>query len=238
MLTVTAICDLYSFLYADIPTPQGTFDHVIPLDGSYTAIKRIDGIDYVMFRGSTTFLDWIEDFDNFAIPYPDPILGDIHPGARLGVLAVKDQIDALIGPNIVIVGHSLGAMHAAIYAGYKTAEGKHPVSLVMFGEPRAGGPQLSKILSSVHVQSFRNAAPANPPGSPISHDLVTDVPRALPPDLPYQHIRDPLTDCYREPAADDLWLLFKWHHFRLYAESMGAAGPAVLSLPSPGVGAP
>lgn len=224
MLTVTAIADIYAWLYVDIPTPSGTFDHVIPVDGAYTAIKRVDGIAYVMFRGSTTFLDWIMDFKDCAIPFDDPKLGDVHPGARCGVLQVLDQINAAVGDHVVVVGHSLGAMHAAIYAGYRISADLPVDGLVMFGEPRSGGPKLSEILSTVHVQSFRNA-------DKDGHDLVTDVARSLPPLLPYQHVREPLTDVWHSPRSDDLWLAFRYHHFGHYCRAFGCGGPASLALP-------
>lgn len=224
MLTVTAICDQYAWLYTDLPAPPGTWDHVIPVDGSYTAIKRIDGVDYVMFRGSTTFLDWIEDFEDCAIPFNDPVLGDVHPGAREGVIVVKDKINSLVGTHVVIVGHSLGAMHAAIYAGYRVARGLPVDALVMFGEPRPGGAKLSSILAGIKVQSFRNTNDAG-------HDIVTDVARSIPPLLPYQHVRDPLTDCRHDPLPGDLWLAFRYHHFGHYARAFGCGGTAALSLP-------
>lgn len=238
MLTVTAICDQYAWLYqGKLSEPPGTWDHVFPVDGCYAAVKRFGGIDYVMFRGSTTFMDWIMDFKDCAIPFDDPILGDVHPGAREGVLQVRDQINAVISDcSVVIVGHSLGAMHAALFAAYRVAANLGVEGLVMFGEPRSGGPQLSKILAGVDVQSFRNADGAPPPGDDRAHDLVTDVARALPPILPYQHVRGLLTDCWRGPRPGDLWGPFSWHHFRLYAEAFGAAGPAVLALPSGGAG--
>ena len=131
--------------------------------------------------------------------------------------------------------HAMGAgraMHAALLAGYRVAAGTPVDGLVMFGEPRSGGPKLSQILAQTPVQSFRNARPANPPGSPVPHDVVTDVARNLPPDLPYQHVRDPLTDCYHEPRWDDPWLLLKWHHGGHYVRAFGCGGPAALSLPT------
>lgn len=231
-LTVTAICDLYAFLYTDLPIPPGTWDHVLPTDGCYTAIKNIDGTDYVMFRGSVTFLDWIEDFQLMAVPFEDEILGPVHPGAREAILAMMPQIDALLGPSVVIVGHSLGAMHAALLAGYRVAARLPVDALIMFGEPRSGGPKLSEILANTPVQSFRNERPAKPAGTPIAHDLVTEFQRALPPDMPYQHVRDPLTPCYHEPRINDLWLLFKWHHFGHYCHAFGCGGVAALSLPT------
>lgn len=223
MLTITAICDLYAWLYSALPIPPGTFDHVIPVDGAYLAIKRIDGIDYVLFRGSVTFLDWIEDFEDCALPYPDPALGDVHPGARAGVAAVRDQVDALVGDHVVMVGHSLGAMHAAIAAGYRAAVGKAVDALIMFGEPRPGGPALSRVLANTFVQSFRNA-------DMNGHDIVTDVARSIPPLLPYQHVKDPLTDCHCSPDQYDPWLAFRYHRFKLYCRAFGCGGPAAVAL--------
>lgn len=226
MLTITAILDQYAWLYQDtLPEPPGTWDHVIPVDGAYAAIKRVDGTDYVMLRGSVTFLDWLEDFEDCALPYPDPVLGDVHPGARQGVLEVKDQIDALVGEHVVFVGHSLGAMHAALLAGYRAAVGKPVDALIMFGEPRSGGARLSAILANTMVQSYRNA-------DMNGHDIVTDVARNIPPLLPYQHVKDPLTDCHHSPRADDIWLAFRYHHGGHYCRAFGCGGVAALSLPT------
>ena len=226
MLSVTAIADQYAYLYSDRPQ-DGAWGDIVPVDGAFAAIKRVDGIAYVMFRGSTTMLDWIEDFQHCAIMYDDPVLGQVHPGARENVLLVKDLLDDLVRDDpIVIVGHSPGAMHAAHYAGYRVDDGKRVDHIVMFGEPRPGGPQLSAILMDVPVDSFVNQ---NAEG----HDEVTDVPFTIMPDLPYQHVRT-LTPCRRDPQLVDPWGPLRFHHFRLYAESFGAAGPAVLALPYAG----
>lgn len=231
MLNPTAICDQYAWLYqTKIPEPPGTWDAIVPEDGAYSAVKVVDGTAYVMFRGSLTFLDWMQDFQDFALPFEDADLGPVHPGFRAGALLSKRALDIFVGDSpVVIVGHSLGAGHAALYAGYRVAQGQRVDGLVMFGEPKPGGPKLSSILANVSVQSFRNAN-AN------GHDLVTDVPFTDAPYLPYQHVRT-LTDCRRDPNPLDAWLVFKFHHFRLYAEAFGAAGPAVLALPDGGLGA-
>lgn len=223
MLSITQVCDQYAALYCTAPIVGVTWDHVIPTDGAYVAVKRVDGIDYVMFRGSTTLLDWIDDFDDCALPFNDPVLGDVHPGARLGVLAVRGALDGFVGPHVVCVGHSLGAMHAAIYAAYRVASGKPVDAVIMFGEPRPGGPNLSAILANTHVESYRNA-------DAHGHDIVTDVARSLPPMLPYQHVKEPLTDVHIPPRGDDIWAAFKYHHFCLYARAFGCGGPAPNAL--------
>lgn len=219
MLSITALCDQYAWLYTSLPVPAGTWDHLLPIDGAYAAIKRVDGTDYVHLRGSVTGIDWILDFMNFAAPFVDPILGEIHPGARYGVQEIKPIIDDMCGPHVVFVGHSLGAMHAAQLAGYRVAADKPVDGLVMFGEPKPGGAQLSKILAGTPVQSFRNA-------DKNGHDAVTDAS----PFRPYQHVRDPLTDCWHSPRRDDLWGPFRYHHFGHYCRAFGCGAPQALSL--------
>ena len=225
MLTDTEIADLYAWLYTVLPTPAGTWDHVLNVDGAYTAIKAIEGVHYVMFRGSVTFLDWIEDFAQMALPFPDPTLGGVHDGFRIGVNIVRGAIDAIVGDQypLVIVGHSLGAGHAALYAGYRVAAGRRVDAVVMFGEPRPGGETLAKILAGTTIRSYRN-------GDPQGHDLVTDVPYGAPPLLNYRHPK-PLIDCSRSPPVNDSWSLFRYHHFGLYCAALGAVGQAAISLP-------
>ena len=223
MLTVTAILDQYAWLNSPLPIAPDIWDHQIPVNGAYAAIKRVAGIDYVMFRGSCTFMDWVEDFADAAIPYNDPLLGPVHPGARTAVLEIKDPIDDLVGEHVVFVGHSLGALHAGIAAGYRVKAGKPVDGLVLFGEPRPGGPELSAILKNIPIQSYRNA-------DGNGHDRVTDVPFPIPNIAQYDHLREPLIDCCRSPAALDPWGFFRYHHLKLYSLAFGCGGPAVLSL--------
>lgn len=206
--------------------PDGTWDHLFAVDGAYCAVKHIEDTDYVMFRGSVTFLDWMQDFQNLAIPYDDLILGPVHPGARDGVLKIKSQLDRVTGQNIVAVGHSLGALHAALYAGYKAAEGKNLQALVMFGEPKAGGEKLSdEIKKKTLVYSYVNQ-------DTDGHDIVTDVPFKISDLAPYQHVQDPLIPCRHTPRLDDIWLAFRYHHFGHYCHAFGCGSPQALSLPT------
>lgn len=225
MIPVTAICDQYAWLYQDkLPVPGGTWDHLIEVDGAYCGIKLFDGVPCIMFRGSTTFMDWKQDFQDAALPFGDPLLGPIHPGFRQGVLLIRDHLDAICGDTTpVVVGHSLGAGHAALYSGYRIASKKPVAGVVMFGEPRAGGPKLSSILSGTLVYSFCNR---NRDG----HDLITDVPFTDLPRLPYQHVVDPLTPCEAWPDPLDPWLVFRYHRFRLYCKAFGCGGPAARAL--------
>ena len=233
VLTVKEICDQYAWLYTDLPVPVGQWDHLIPTDGAYCAIKFVgNDLAYVMDRGSTTPMDWYDDFRFDAIPFYDPKLGSVHNGFRQGVLSNVGYIESLVGDRRVIyVGHSLGAGRARIRAGYRLADGKKVECVVTFGAPRAGGPKLTSILNKGTPEySYRNC-------DPYGHDLVTGVPIQFMVDVPFigpQGIQyeQPcsLLDVHAKPRADDPWLAFKYHHFRLYCNAFGAIGQAALSL--------
>jgi len=172
-----------------------------------------------MFRGSTTFLDWVQDFENAALPFPDQHLGAVHNGFRDGVLSVIGWINSLVGDSVVVVGHSLGAGHAALYAGYRVCDGLPVDKIVMFGEPRPGGSKLASILAATPIMSYCNF-------DRNGHDRVTDVPFNIPFVLTYQHPK-PLTYVSASPKPNDHWGIFCWHHAILYAKAMGSVGPAV-----------
>ena len=227
----TQILDLYAWLYSDLPTPPGTWDLTILTDGDPNGLKvEPDGTVGAYIHGSEDISDWEHDFRQVAAPVDHPLLGLIHPGFLAGALLIKAEIDAFAGDRpIAYRGHSYGAGRCSILAGLRIMEEKPVANVILFGEPRAGGPQLSRICDNVLVESFRNAEPN---GGPMDHDLVTDVPFNLGPDAPYQPLRGPLTDVYHQPRADDPWAFFRWHHLGHYCRAFGCGGVAALSLPT------
>lgn len=225
MLDISGVCNLYAYLYTNLIIPPGTFDHVVPVDGCYAAVAYREDADYVLFRGSVTLVDWAADFWQPQFPYHDAQLGPVHPGFLIGVNTVQSRIDALVGHDgrpVVVVGHSLGAGHAQIYAGRRLAN-KQPVDrLLLFGSPRAGMSELGGVLTGTKIWSYRNT-------DADGHDLITDVPLKLGPLLDYRH-PVALTDISQPPPPDDRWGLFRYHHFALYCEALKASGAAATSL--------
>lgn len=59
-------------------------------------IYRCEDTDYIIFRGSQSLLDWFRDFDHFAIPIHDPILGYVHPGGIVGLHELATDIIKII----------------------------------------------------------------------------------------------------------------------------------------------
>lgn len=216
MLTDAQVAVLYARIYED-PQPSGYWAQVFPIDGGYAAVRDEGGVPYLCFRGSTTLLDWFEDFNALAAPFPDVTLGPVHNGFRAGLIGVKDRIDKYLGASAPwVVGHSLGAGHAMLYAGYRRAAQMPLRGVVCFGEPRPGMAKLAGILQPVATRSYRNM-------DAQGHDLVTDVPIKIGDIIPYKHPKD-LINVTASPAPDDSWGLLKYHHMSLYVQALSKGG--------------
>jgi lysozyme family protein len=180
-------------------------------DGVCWALKRVDGTDYVVMRGSTTLHDWLDDLRFF--PEDVPGLGPVHSGFNCGLLRTWHEIALKVGPKFVLCGHSLGAARASILTGYAVRDGQAPIARVVFGEPRPGYRQLADLISAVPGRSYCN-------GNAFEHDLITAVPFRVWPEL-YVHPTQPISVCKEPPITDD-WFLFRWHHMQLYSEALAA----------------
>ncbi len=216
LMTDADVAELYARIYEE-PFPAGFFDTVIDQDGCFVAIKTVGSVPYVCFRGSVTVLDWFEDFSAFAAAVFYPGIGMVHNGFLAGVLSVKQRLDEALKPlplRPVMVGHSLGAGHAFIYAGLRTADCRSLGGVVAFGEPRPGMDTLGHLLAAEDTRSYRNMDAGG-------HDLVTDVPLKIPPLLGYRHPKA-LIDVTASPDPDDDWGLLRYHHFSLYVRALHA----------------
>lgn len=192
--------------------PTGYWDFLWPIDGSYCALKRAGGYDVVVWRGSTTPLDWFEDLVS-EVPIWDRELGHCAGGFLAGMRGAQSLVDAEITQPVIVTGHSLGAAHAAPYAAHLCAQGCPPVALVNFGEPRPGFERVRDLLKDVPARSYRNRM-----------DPVTEVPVLGTEkfDL-YVHSRE-LTPLSVFPPDPDSWGDVADHHLDLYQRGiMGLA---------------
>lgn len=231
-----------------------TFDHIEQPeadDGICWALKRVGDIDVIVLRGSVTPQDWFRDLDALADPIPahahiianflhyigfafgslpthHAFLGPVHPGFLAGMEAAYAAIKPLLGPNVVITGHSLGAARSAILAGLMVHDGHVPLTCVTFGQPRPGFPQLAELISGVPQRSYQNGSTDR-----LLVDMITEVPISIWPEN-YVHPH-PLTPVSEEPCA--LWVeergIFAWHAMALYLQAV----EHIASMPAEAVAA-
>ena len=174
-------------------------------------IVKVDGVWYLVFRGSVTRDDWLHDFEALAF-WDDYLKAHVHPGFLDCVADVLAEAMGVIGDDpFVICGHSLGAARAAIAAAYAIVDGKPPLARIVWGEPRPGFADLAKILTAIPNYSFVN-------GGTGDYDRVTDVPFSLPGEW-YCAGAPHLFVC-ESPSPTNIDILFRWHNFLLYNTAM------------------
>jgi hypothetical protein len=139
-------------------------------DDVWAAVRRVGDTDVIAFRGSVTPEDWYRDF--LAIPCsikPHPELGLVHEGFDEGLDELFEEAAKFLGPNTAVVGHSLGAARAWLFAGRLVIAGCSPRRIAVCGSPRPGCQLLRNILNPISKISFKNRL-----------DPVTDVPVCMP----------------------------------------------------------
>lgn len=208
--TLAALCaGIYAYPGA-IPITWDWFDDGADDDQICWGVKRIDGIDVIVMRGSSTFTDWKRDFDAWADPFHKTAIGRVHPGFLLGMEQVWAEAKGKVGHDIAVTGHSLGAARAGILTGLMVRDGIAPIARVVFGEPKPGFKDFADLILPVPSRSYCA-------GDDRGHDLVTDVPFSFPPEQ-YLHPTS-LISVSVSPAAADPWGPFRYHHMPAYAAS-------------------
>lgn len=199
--------DLVNLCVACYEEPAA-FDAIIDQDGVWVGVKHYEDCSVIAFRGSTTFLDWVRDFE--ASMVPDPTLGWVEMGFLRGMRDIKAHVDTIVPYNkpMYITGHSLGAARALLFAALCNAAEEEIAAVVTFGSPRPGGQKLKNILALVPVRSYKNG-----------DDPVTDVPLDIPLIDGYIHPHDLIAvDVPANPG--DTWGLLSRHHSQLYQQAM------------------
>lgn len=182
-------------------------------DGVCWALKKLDGCDIIVFRGSVTMQDWIRDFRALAIPSP---IGHVHGGFYAGMANVWSEVRSLVTQPAIVTGHSLGAARAGVLTGLMIKDGSPPIARIVFGEPKPGLLDLAQLVKEVPARSYRN-------GDDTHHDVVTDVPLSFPPEQ-YVH-PTPIVPVCAKPAGDlfEQLGIFAWHHIELYQAAVAAS---------------
>lgn len=211
MMVITEL-DLYKVCH-------GTYEDGYPFDlvfqgdaddQTYVGIKRFGALDVVAFRGSTTPLDWLRNFD--LLPTYEKGVGWIGDNFEEGLSAARANLLTVLGPRVIVVGHSRGAGEATDFACDLVLAGRPPLALVVLAPPRTSiDSQQQELLKQVEVKrAYRNVA------EPL--DPVTAVPPWC--SHPYD-----LIDINEPALANDPWGPLRSHHSELYGQAIAALDP-------------
>ncbi|MDD5249658.1 MAG: hypothetical protein PHY45_11765 [Rhodocyclaceae bacterium] len=126
------------------------------LDGVHIALAHYAEADVLVFRGSADAQDFMRDAD--AVPEWHPNLGFLHAGFAAGLDDVMAEVHSAVGERVAITGHSLGGARARILAAMRVIEGWPVHQLCVFGSPKPGFANVSRIIqkSGMAHSSYRN----------------------------------------------------------------------------------
>lgn len=193
---------------ADTYSAMPNFDYIDAgaETGVWVAVKKLPDVDVIVFRGSDSIEDWWRDFD--AAMVFEKGLGMVHAGFYENLDLTHSNIKAMVRPNPVITGHSLGAARAAIYSAMRE---DHPVKVALFGCPRPGAQALTDRLKGIPITSYKNR-----------QDPVTGVPVPIMPALPYVQVREFIhVDGMVHSSFSDF---LKDHHIGAYQKGLENGG--------------
>jgi hypothetical protein len=202
-------------LCSDSYDSEVIWDHVWTAKDVHVTHRLINGVDVIVCRGSVwtaedgSFnpIDWIRDLD--ALPVKHPLLGWVHAGFVDYMDLVFENVMDVVGRDVIITGHSLGAARASDLTGLFLAHGCRVMARVTFGEPRPGFKRLAQIISDSGCvsRSYRNGL-----------DPVPEVPVPFWPLLPYIHVTEPIS--FNLPPPNPIPT--EYHHAPLYAAGVPA----------------
>jgi hypothetical protein len=203
-----ALCSGIYNLPGSVPVEWDNYDAGAD-DGVTWALKKIDGVWLLVFRGSVTLDDWLCDLQAFSRWSPD-LQAHVHPGFNRSIHGVWNDAKAIIGADPwIVTGHSLGAARAANAAAYAIVDGKPPLARIVFGEPKSGFADMCAIVAKATGRSYMNQA-----ADGHGHDLVTDVPFTLT-FQPYTRASEVVPLDVTPPPYDGIDH-FRFHHIELY----------------------
>ena len=178
-------------------------------------LKKIDGLWYVVFRGSTSVLDWVHNLEAWLIDVPG--MGRVHHGFYVSMPEIWPKIISAIGSDPwIVTGHSRGAGEATVCAAMAFLSSQPPLSWILFGSPRCGDQTFYDVIAKVNGYSFVNGSKDGQ-----SADAVTELPIYVPEIFPYIGVT-PVTFISNDPGPEDAWPgSLRFHHMQLYQRVVG-----------------
>lgn len=172
---------------------------------------------YIVFRGSSSIINWMDDFEVNLVSYPNCDGCKIHNGFYRSALAVKnatlDSIKYLkfINPTyqVIVTGHSYGAAVAQIIALELVTESIQ-AQVYNFGQPRIGNPSFATFVNSKlyilwRFTHYKDVVPHLPPitGFGYMHSCIEVY------EDEQHNIRICSNDICEDPGGSDQFPLYK-----------------------------
>ena len=128
-------------------------------------ILRWDDVTAVAFKGSSTWREWLNNFNTRLQPteYGRIHAGFLHTIEQIGPILYRSLYpDIQSGAKIVLTGHSRGGALARLFLVYLALHGYRAHSLVVFGSPKVGDRRFASLWGHVSdeptgpIRSFVN----------------------------------------------------------------------------------
>lgn len=178
-LSAQAYCSIENYKLMPMPTniivTDTLYDKVSDIQG-YVAVDNTNEIIYVVFRGSSSILNWLDDFEIQKVPYisyPECNC-TVHKGFYYATQhlknATQDAVFRLINTynynTVIVTGHSLGAAISQLI-GMELARYIRSPIIYNFGQPRIGDKIYAGFVNTQIIEMYRFTH---------NHDIVPRVP--------------------------------------------------------------
>lgn len=186
-LSADAYCDYKTYLTRTYTGMSSGFTPVYSIEDNdhdthgYIGYKASEGNIYVVYRGSQTIKNWIDNLNAILTDYPFCSKCEVHQGFynahQVVIEDVRNKVNALRSKypsyKVIISGHSLGAALATLTA-IDLKNSGIPLTLSHFGSPRVGNDEFAAFASSFvatreRVTHYKDMVPHCPMNQRFTH---------------------------------------------------------------------
>ena len=141
----------------------------------FIGISNINRAIYVIFRGSMTITNWLDDFETLMTSYPFCTSCSVHAGFYYSAQSVKNDVVRAVQAlyktypsyEVIVGGHSLGAALATLTAVNLFNNDITNLRHFSFGSPRLGNAAAAAYISNllpeiVRTTHYKDIVPHNP----------------------------------------------------------------------------